>query len=320
MPVHSPLSPPPPPPPPPLLVPDPPPPPPLPAPPAPGPPPSHVASAPKKLYQTIASSRSPVEGNYTEPLLLLSQRQSSFRKDLQWILANTYVPSLIQDGPQCGLVALWMSAHLQQPELSLNMETVVQTALNRGYTAQGEMFSAHDMARLAEEVCSCETELLSGGLHGSNAAAIISHLWGRQPVLIPYDEDFNHEPCQRNGHKAHWAVASGVLLGVDQGSVSKEFLEPDPSLPWVSMAAASSCPCPASSAAVREVYLLAKQGKSLRYQLWSLDSVAQSNQQLKNMDPHRTNDGTQYVVPNGGVEAGLAGQAVLLHMRMQKPQ
>lgn len=24
----------------------------------------------------------------------------SFRKDLQWILVNTYVPSLIQDGPQ----------------------------------------------------------------------------------------------------------------------------------------------------------------------------------------------------------------------------
>lgn len=24
-----------------------------------------------------------------------------------------------------------------------------------------------------------------------------------------YDEDFNHEPCQRKGHKAHWAVSAG---------------------------------------------------------------------------------------------------------------
>lgn len=24
-----------------------------------------------------------------------------------------------------------------------------------------------------------------------------------------YDEDFNHEPCQRKGHKAHWAVSTG---------------------------------------------------------------------------------------------------------------
>uniref|UniRef100_A0AC11BJZ8 Actin maturation protease n=1 Tax=Ovis aries TaxID=9940 RepID=A0AC11BJZ8_SHEEP len=25
-------------------------------------------------------------------------------------------------------------------------------------------------------------------------------------VLSSYDEDFNHEPCQRKGHKAHWAA------------------------------------------------------------------------------------------------------------------
>ncbi|TKS80972.1 UPF0692 protein C19orf54 -like protein [Collichthys lucidus] len=294
--------------------------PPPPPPPAPGPPPPPpTASQPKKkLYQTIASNRSAVEGNHTEARLLLSQRESSFRKDLQWILVNTYVPSLIQDGPQCGLVALWMSAHLRQPQLSIDMETVVQTALRRGYTAQGEMFSAHNMALLAEEVCGCKAELLSGGLSDNNAAAIVTHLWRRQPVLIPYDEDYNHEPCQRSGHRAHWAVASGVLLGLDQGSVSKEHTEPDATLPWLYLTTDSSCPCPVHNAAVKEVYILAKQGKSLRYQLWSLDSVAQSNEQLRTMDPQRANDGTQYVVPQGGLEAGLAGQAVLLHTRTQK--
>ncbi|XP_069004276.1 actin maturation protease [Embiotoca jacksoni] len=296
----------------PLSPPPPPPPPPVPCPPPP-------ASAPKKkLYQTIGSSRSPVEGNHTEARLLLSQRESSFRKDLQWILVNTYVPSLIQDGPQCGLVALWMAAHLRQPKLSIDMETVVQTALSRGYTAQGEMFSADHMALLAEEVCGCKAELLSGGLSGKNAAAIVTHLWGRQPVLIPYDEDYNHEPCQRSGHRAHWAVASGVLLGLDQGSVSREHTQHDPTLPWLLLASDRCSPCPVDSTAVKEVYILAKQGKSLRYQLWSLDSVAQSNEQLRMMDPQRANDGTQYVVPQGGVEAGLAGQAVLVHTRTQK--
>lgn len=47
-------------------------------------------------------------------------------------------------------------------------------------------FSADNMARLAEEVCGCKAELLSGGLSGNNAATIITHLWERQPVLIPY--------------------------------------------------------------------------------------------------------------------------------------
>ncbi|KAM6933029.1 actin maturation protease [Xenentodon cancila] len=291
-----------------LSPPPPPPPPPAPCPPAP-------ASAPeKKLYQIIASIRSPVEGDHTEACLLLRQRDSSFRRDLQWVLVNRYVPSLIQNGPQCGLVALWMAAHLQDSQRSIDVETLVQTAQSRGYTAQGEMFSASNMALLAEEVCGCRSELLSGGLSG-NDATIITHLWGGQPVLVPYDEDCNHEPCQRNGHKAHWAVISGVLLGLDQGSVSKEYVEPDPTLPWLHLATDVCSPCPVDSKAVREVYILAKQGKSLRYQLWSLNSLAQSNEQLRTMCPQRANDGTKYVVPEGGVEAGLAGQAVLLHTR-----
>lgn len=272
----------------------------------------------KKLYQTIASSKTPVEGDYTEARILLSQRESSFRTDLQWILVNTYVPSLIQDGPQCGLVALWMAAQLRQPQINIEMSTVTQTAVDRGYTAQGEMFSAQNMALLAEEVCCCKAELLTGGLQAENAASIIKHLWDRQPVLIPYDEDFNHAPCTRSGQKAHWAVASGVLLGFDQGRLSTQHAHPDGSLSWLHLPT-DACPCPINSLQPREVHILAKQGKSLRYQIWSLDCIAESNDQLRMMDPLRENSGTQYVVPEGGVEAGLLGQAVLLHTRSEKP-
>ncbi|KAL0972899.1 hypothetical protein UPYG_G00196200 [Umbra pygmaea] len=270
-------------------------------PPPPGPPPPTASSGPskKKLYQAIAAGNSPVEGDHAEARLLLSQRESNFRRDLQWRLFNKYVPSLIQDGPQCGLVALWMAGHLRRPPLSVPMETLVQTALDRGYTAQGEMFSAGDMAMLAEEVTGCRAELLSGGMSGDNSI---------------YDEDFNHEPCQRSGHRAHWAVASGVLLGLEQGTVGTEDTQPDPTLPWLLLpqdepTGPFSCP----TAGIRESHILAKQGKSLRYQLWSLEKVAQSNAQLRDMDPYRARDGTQYVVPKGGVEAGLAGQVVLLH-------
>lgn len=48
------------------------------------------------------------------------------------------------------------------------------------------LFSAKNMALLAEEICGCKAELLSGGLNGDNATTISTHLWGRQPVLIPY--------------------------------------------------------------------------------------------------------------------------------------
>lgn len=109
-------------------------------------------------------------------------------------------------------------------------------------------------------------------------------------------------------------LIAGVLLGLDHGSVSTEHAPSDPTLLWLHLTTASRPRCPAGS---REAYILAKQGKSLRYQLWSLDSIAQSNQQLQTMDPQRANDGTQYVVPEGGLGAGLAGQAVLLHMKTQ---
>lgn len=36
-----------------------------------------------------------------------------------------------------------MAAHLRQPPMSVDIETVVQMALSRGYTAQGEMFSGN---------------------------------------------------------------------------------------------------------------------------------------------------------------------------------
>lgn len=42
------------------------------------------------------------------------------------------------------------------------------------------------MAQLAEELCGCKAELLTGGLNGSNAATMVAHLWKGQPVLIPY--------------------------------------------------------------------------------------------------------------------------------------
>ncbi|XP_021107389.1 UPF0692 protein C19orf54 homolog isoform X6 [Heterocephalus glaber] len=42
---------------------------------------------------------------------------------------------------RCGLVALWMAGALLSPPSGVPLETLVQVAMDRGYTAQGEMFS-----------------------------------------------------------------------------------------------------------------------------------------------------------------------------------
>ncbi|XP_028642368.1 UPF0692 protein C19orf54-like, partial [Grammomys surdaster] len=72
---------------------------------------------------------------------LLKLHQDRFRSDLQWILFCADVPSLIQEGPQCGLVALWMAGALLSTPGSVSLDRLVQVAKERGYTAQGEMFS-----------------------------------------------------------------------------------------------------------------------------------------------------------------------------------
>ncbi|XP_012589236.1 PREDICTED: UPF0692 protein C19orf54 homolog isoform X2 [Condylura cristata] len=219
---------------------------------------------------------------------------------------------------RCGLVALWMAGPLLLPPNGVPLERIVRVALERGYTAQGEMFSAANMGRLAREVLGCHAELLCGGLGSPNRDRILRHLVAGQPLLIPYDEDFNHEPCQRRGHKAHWAVSAGVLLGVP-GVPSLGYAE-DHELPGLFHPVPSTACQPPSlpeEGSPGAVYLLSKQGKSWHYQLWDYDQVRDSNLQLTDLSPSRAADGREYVVPAGGVRAGLCGQVLLLTPRAQ---
>ncbi|XP_054530134.1 actin maturation protease isoform X9 [Pan troglodytes] len=192
-----------------------PPPPPLPPPPAAtGPAPLHVFGLEKsQLLKEAFEKAGPVPKGREDVKRLLKLHKDRFRGDLRWILFCADLPSLIQEGPQCGLVALWMAGTLLSPPSGVPLERLIRVATERGYTAQGEMFSVADMGRLAQEVLGCQAKLLSGGLGGPNRDLVLQHLVTGHPLLIPtsYDEDFNHEPCQRKGHKAHWAGSCWVF-------------------------------------------------------------------------------------------------------------
>ncbi|XP_052024397.1 UPF0692 protein C19orf54 homolog isoform X3 [Apodemus sylvaticus] len=203
-------------------VPPPPPLPPPPPPPLPSPPPSAVEAVLPHVYglknsqllKEALEKAGPAPKGKDDIKRLLKLHKDRFRSDLQWILFCADLPSLIQDGPQCGLVALWMAGALLSTPNRVSLERLVQVAKERGYTAQGEMFSVADMAKLAQETLGCQAELLCGGLGGPNRDGVLQHLITGHPLLIPYDEDFNHEPCQKKGHKAHWAVSAGQELAL----------------------------------------------------------------------------------------------------------
>ncbi|XP_006901011.1 PREDICTED: UPF0692 protein C19orf54 homolog [Elephantulus edwardii] len=297
-----------------LQAPVPPPPPLPPPPPASGPAPPHVFGLEKsQLLKEALERAGPVPTAREDVKRLLKRHKERFRSDLQWILFCADLPSLIQEGPQCGLVALWMAGTLLAPLNSVPLERFVQVALERGYTAQGEMFSVANMGKLAQEVLGCQAERLCGGLGGANRDRVLQHLIAGYPLLIPYDEDFNHEPCQRKGYKAHWAASAGLLLGVP-GVPGCGYAE-DPELGGL-FHPVPGTPCPPPPLPEEDspgaIYLLSKQGKSWHYQLWDYDQICKSNLQLTDFSPVRAADGRSYVVPAGGVQAGLCGQALLL--------
>nr|XP_042088015.1 UPF0692 protein C19orf54 homolog isoform X3 [Ovis aries] len=119
-----------------------------PPPPLPPPPPTtgfappHVFGLEKShLLKEALERAGPVPGSREDVKRLLKLHKDRFRSDLQWILFCADLPSLIQEGPQCGLVALWMAGTLLAPPSGTPLERLVQVAMERGYTVQGEMFS-----------------------------------------------------------------------------------------------------------------------------------------------------------------------------------
>lgn len=124
-----------------------------------------------------------------------------------------------------------------------------------------------------------------------------------------------------SSHSQPPRLLPGVLLGV-QHVPGLSYAE-DPELPGLFHPAPGMPHQPPSlpeEGSPGAVYLLSKQGKSWHYQLWDYDQVRDSNLQLTDFSPTRAADGREYVVPAGGVRAGLCGQALLLRPQDSSPK
>ena len=61
---------------------------------------------------------------------------------------------------------------------------------------------------MASFLYGCKADVVDGNLF-TNRLLLLKYLLLGWPVLVPYDNDKNFEPCLKNGHKAHWAVLTG---------------------------------------------------------------------------------------------------------------
>ena len=89
----------------------------------------------------------------------------------------------------------------------LDCVELLRQARQRGYTKEGEMFSAHQLAKLATDYYKCQADVTS--FSPENPKEIVSGLLDQDMYVIPYDRDKNNEPCLMGGHQAHWAVLTG---------------------------------------------------------------------------------------------------------------
>lgn len=126
-------------------------------------------------------------------------------------------------GPTCGLCALSM-LFCGFP----SADDLLQTAIKRKYTNNGEMFSANWLLDLLKENLhqasikmpeKVRSYIYDGEL---NSEFIKEKLRQHCMLLVPYDADKNHSPCLLSGHKAHWTLICGYLMD-NSGEVSTYF-------------------------------------------------------------------------------------------------
>ena len=137
-----------------------------------------------------------------------------------------------QVGPCCGIAALRMAratlAAMPPSEPSLDdcgvelraaagadggsEVSILQEALQAGYSSDGELFDIHHLCDLAARCCALDAAVVSlDGASGAWEQILPSWLRGGGVGILPYDaEPGSHAPCERNGHSSHYLLLLGT--------------------------------------------------------------------------------------------------------------
>lgn len=124
--------------------------------------------------------------------------------------------------------------------------------------------------------------------------------------LYSYDSDFNHSPCLKNGHKAHWALIIGCLID-DQNRVNWNQCSPHTGAVDIFIAFFFHTNS--------QFYVFGRHGKTKNLALWPLDSLSDSNSNLNEYTaPHRY-DEYSFQMPVDGIagENGLKNQCIIIN-------
>ncbi len=143
------------------------------------------------------------------------------------------VPQRVQIGPTCGLYALGMvmdfwhakdaanpTALVQDRDLGgrgkqftlepTTSERILTVAKELGFTALGEMFTARQLAKTAEHFGYVATTHEDATLDDLYRVLDAGH-----PAIVAFDVDYNGDPADFGGDRAHYAIIQGYFDALD---------------------------------------------------------------------------------------------------------
>lgn len=214
------------------------------------------------------------------------------------------VDPVLQDGPSCGLVALSMASQFFDGK-RCNADKILAKAKSMRFTKNGEMFSARNMAILAESLLGCKATVVSDVFE--NKREILSCICRGCPVLFPYDADKNHQPCLNNGRNAHWALLNGLCF------MTSEDLSDSGYERWgdVDRAYRLNSGMEKYLDSSAQTHVFAHQGKSRHMALWDFEHLLSSNKNMFEVTAKYSSE--NMVLPDGDdVLCELRYKAVLL--------
>ena len=167
---------------------------------------------------------------------------------------------------------------------------------------------------LAKKYCGAKCRILRLDGHDEDLI-VFKEILSSKLVLVSYDCDFNFEPCNKNGLKAHWALITGFFLPVRSSRFSEmTFVEENNTLLNLNqnhIAEESLLELNQHLNLKDENFVICKHGKSKHSGIWSLNRLIESNRQLKRIDEKKCND-AEFVRPcDGDIGATLSSKVLV---------
>lgn len=104
-------------------------------------------------------------------------------------------------------------------------DDLLKSGVRCKFTNNGEIFSTSWLLELLKENLNASNvkpdKIRCYTYDGSLDSEFVKEkLRQHSMLLVPYDADKNHSPCNQNGHKAHWCLICGYLVE-DSNDVSR---------------------------------------------------------------------------------------------------